>query len=235
MQHPCACKQICVSVSRLWQGQLNQSFPLWSSTGIYPVAGRQDGETWKQLVSTAYGMKLPEPSDNPAPATAYYDRIKELWNKGQRRAASYLLQHLDFQFSRYSMPQMLESSASVTSTTHEHRRPAGKERVRLDFHLCYAERRSSRWSELSSQPYFKTETTVMLLELVYFFWFEEKQLSRGAKMLAKVPHMHFLSLLSCTTSCTITSLLPKYVTATNPCKPLHTQCLIGLINMVKRD
>ena len=64
---------------------------------------------------------------------------------------------------------------------------AGKHGVRVDFHLCYAEAKSSAWSSLSGQPLFKTETTVFLLDLVYFFWYEERQLSRGAKVLVKVP------------------------------------------------
>lgn len=63
---------------------------------------------------------------------------------------------------------------------------AGKDRVRVDFHLCYAEVRSSFWSNTTGQRYCKKETTVLLLDLVYFFWYEERQLSRGAKMLAKV-------------------------------------------------
>lgn len=56
----------------------------------------------------------------------------------------------------------------------------------LDFHLCIAEARSSVWSIISAQPYFQKERIVLLLEFVYFLWFEERQLSRGAKMLAKV-------------------------------------------------
>lgn len=63
---------------------------------------------------------------------------------------------------------------------------AGKDGVRVDFHLCYAEAKSSAWSSLSGQPLFKIETTVFLLDLVYFFWYEERQLIRGAKVLAKV-------------------------------------------------
>ncbi|KAL3139912.1 hypothetical protein ABBQ38_004203 [Trebouxia sp. C0009 RCD-2024] len=62
---------------------------------------------------------------------------------------------------------------------------AGKDGVRVDFHLCYAEAKSSAWSSLSGQPLFKIETTVFLLDLVYFFWYEERQLIRGAKVLAK--------------------------------------------------
>lgn len=63
---------------------------------------------------------------------------------------------------------------------------AGKNGVRVDFHLCYAEAKSTFWSNLSGQPLFKIETTVFLLDLVYFFWYEERQLLRGAKVLAKV-------------------------------------------------
>lgn len=56
----------------------------------------------------------------------------------------------------------------------------------LDCYLCYAETRSGAWSFATAQPYFKKEHSVLLLELVYFLWFEERQLCRGAKMLAKV-------------------------------------------------
>lgn len=56
----------------------------------------------------------------------------------------------------------------------------------LDFHLCDAETRSSVWGIVSAQSYFQKEHTVLLLQLVYFLWFEERQLSRAAKMLAKV-------------------------------------------------
>lgn len=58
--------------------------------------------------------------------------------------------------------------------------------MQLDFHLCRAENRASRWIQLAGQQFFKIQHTALLLELVYFFWFEERQLARGAKMLAKV-------------------------------------------------
>jgi len=58
--------------------------------------------------------------------------------------------------------------------------------VQLDFQLCYAEYRASCWLLLPGQQFFRIQHTALLLELVYFFWFEERQLARGAKMLAKV-------------------------------------------------
>ena len=64
--------------------------------------------------------------------------------------------------------------------------PAGKQKVQLDLHLCQAENQAKRWIHLSGQNFFKVQHTALLLELVYFFWFEERQLARGAKMLAKV-------------------------------------------------
>ncbi len=58
--------------------------------------------------------------------------------------------------------------------------------MQLDFQLCYAEYRASCWLLLPGQQFFRIQHTALLLELVYFFWFEERQLARGAKMLAKV-------------------------------------------------
>lgn len=63
---------------------------------------------------------------------------------------------------------------------------AGRQRVQLDFHLCYAEDCAGRWAQLAGLQYCRLKHTAVLLELVYFFWFEERQLARGARMLAKV-------------------------------------------------
>lgn len=73
--------------------------------------------------------------------------------------------------------------ASILSNSTEY---AGKQKVQLDLHLCQAENQAKRWIQLSGQNFFKVQHTALLLELVYFFWFEERQLARGAKMLAKV-------------------------------------------------
>ena len=77
----------CFAASfRLWHLQLQQSYPFWTSAGIYPVCGRKDGETWKQLVSTAYGIKLPEPEVGQVTTGIpinCHKMINDTWDKGQ--------------------------------------------------------------------------------------------------------------------------------------------------------
>ena len=72
--------------ARLWHAQLEQCYPFWTSAGIYPVCGRRDGETWKQLVSTAYGVVLPGPEvghiTHGIPVN-YQKMISDIWDKGQ--------------------------------------------------------------------------------------------------------------------------------------------------------
>ena len=67
---------------RLWHIQLEQSYPFWTSAGIYPVRGRKDGETWKQLVCTAYGTKVPGP-ETMVITSNHHKMIKDIWDKGQ--------------------------------------------------------------------------------------------------------------------------------------------------------
>lgn len=82
-------KFAAAAAARLWHIQLVQSYSFWTSAGICPVRGRKDGETWKQLVSTAYGIKAPRPDDGDAATVVYttnYDNtvIRDFWDKGQR-------------------------------------------------------------------------------------------------------------------------------------------------------
>ena len=70
---------------------------------------------------------------------------------------------------------------------------SGKQKVQLDFYLCYAEDREQNKAIsgdiLLREQINKLQHTTLLLELVYFFWFEERQLARGAKMLTKVTYV----------------------------------------------
>ena len=85
-------------------------------------------------------------------------------------------------------PQLVKPAATVAlyMRLHDLTSRAGKQKVQLDFQLCYAEYRASCWDLGPGQQFWKIQHTSLLLELVYFFWFEERQLARGAKMLAKV-------------------------------------------------
>lgn len=74
---------MCAVVIRLWHFQLEQSYPFWTSAGIRPVQGSKDGETWKQLVSTALSENVREHPAVSAAASACNQKAKEIWNKGQ--------------------------------------------------------------------------------------------------------------------------------------------------------
>lgn len=78
-------------------------------------------------------------------------------------------------------PQLVKDSSDSDLASH-----AGKQKVQLDFQLCCAEYRARCQVAVPGQQFYKIQHTALLLELVYFFWFEERQLARGAKMLAKV-------------------------------------------------
>ncbi len=146
---------------------------MWTSAGIYPVSGRQDGQTWKQLVVTA--SKIPAGRPNTGSIVTEENR-KQLWNSG--------IQHVRLN-SHHSLSKTAVTVAGHLRL-HDLASPAGKQKVQLDFQLCYAEYRASCWVVLPGQQFYKIQHTALLLELVYFFWFEERQLARGAKMLAKV-------------------------------------------------
>ncbi|KAL0024861.1 hypothetical protein WJX79_007367 [Trebouxia sp. C0005] len=67
---------------------------------------------------------------------------------------------------------------------------AGKARVelkvQLDYHLVHTEYKSSMWHQLLGQHHFRAENIADLMELIYFLWFEARQLTRAANMLLKV-------------------------------------------------
>lgn len=58
--------------------------------------------------------------------------------------------------------------------------------LELDFHFCQAEGNLSSWRVLLGERHFRVEHIAVLLEMVYFTWFELGQLKRGADMLNKV-------------------------------------------------
>lgn len=59
--------------------------------------------------------------------------------------------------------------------------------VQLDYHLCHTEHKSSRWRHALGEHHFRAENIADLIELIYFLWFEARQLCRAACMLKKVP------------------------------------------------
>ena len=59
-------------------------------------------------------------------------------------------------------------------------------KVQLDYHLCHTEHKSSRWRQALGEHHFRAENIADLIELIYFLWFEARQLSRAAHMLTKV-------------------------------------------------
>lgn len=59
-------------------------------------------------------------------------------------------------------------------------------RLQLDFHFCQAESSLSYWRDLLGDAHFRVEHIAVLLEMVYFMWFELGQLQRGICMLTKV-------------------------------------------------
>lgn len=82
---------------RLWEAQLQQNNKEWAAAGIVPVPGREQGQTWKDLVKTAYKLQGWKPDTPPANAhmvevhVSNYsklhklDCIRELWNSGSLR------------------------------------------------------------------------------------------------------------------------------------------------------
>ncbi|KAL3135472.1 hypothetical protein ABBQ38_005952 [Trebouxia sp. C0009 RCD-2024] len=58
--------------------------------------------------------------------------------------------------------------------------------VQLDYHLCHTEHKSSRWRHALGDHHFRAENISDLVELIYFLWFEARQLCRAAIMLTKV-------------------------------------------------
>ncbi|KAL0031777.1 hypothetical protein WJX79_006804 [Trebouxia sp. C0005] len=80
----CTCKHLkdLLVQDRLWQFQLEQCFPMWTSAGIYPVSGRQDGQTWKQLVVTASTIPAGRPDTG---SIITEENRKQLWNSGKQK------------------------------------------------------------------------------------------------------------------------------------------------------
>jgi hypothetical protein len=62
-------------------------------------------------------------------------------------------------------------------------------KVQLDYHLVHTEYKSSMWHQLLGQHHFRAENIADLMELIYFLWFEARQLTRAANMLSKVQHL----------------------------------------------
>ncbi len=62
-------------------------------------------------------------------------------------------------------------------------------KVQLDYHLVHTEYKSSMWHQLLGQHHFRAENIADLMELIYFLWFEARQLTRAANMLSKVLHL----------------------------------------------
>lgn len=61
-----------------------------------------------------------------------------------------------------------------------------KVQVQLDYHLCHTEHKSSTWRQMLGDHHFRAENIADLIELIYFLWFEARQLSRAAGILVKV-------------------------------------------------
>ena len=78
---------------------------------------------------------------------------------------------------------------------------AGKH-VQLDLHLCSFEEESKQaMLGQPTQPHLKMMYISTLLDMVFFFWFEQQQLARGATMLAKVRVASDCCFEGCVASC----------------------------------
>lgn len=62
-------------------------------------------------------------------------------------------------------------------------------KVQLDYHLVHTEYKSSMWHQLLGQHHFRAENIADLMELIYFLWFDARQLTRAANMLSKVQYL----------------------------------------------
>lgn len=67
--------------------------------------------------------------------------------------------------------------------------------VQLDYHLCHTEHKSSTWRQALGEHHFRAENIADLIEFIYFLWFEARQLSRAAHMLAKVCCCHAATMI----------------------------------------
>ncbi|DBB02296.1 TPA: hypothetical protein ACH3X3_011312 [Trebouxia sp. C0006] len=139
----CSYLQKLLHGDRLWQRQLEAFQPFWVSAGVTPKVGRLQGQSWHELVTTAYKLQTLKCStiDDGAclPATAAW---RELWKAGNM--------------------------------------------VHLDFHLCESEYRSHLLATRTGASFeLRLNNIKDLLDAVYFFWYQERDLARGAKFLAK--------------------------------------------------
>lgn len=93
---------------------------------------------------------------------------------------AYLLKHSKTNVSAACRVAMTISSLLAADKDLE------KVHVQLDYHLCHTEHKSSTWRQALGENHFRAENIADLIEVIYFLWFEARQLSRAARMLAKV-------------------------------------------------
>jgi len=176
----CSYLQKLLHGDRLWQRQLEAFQPFWVSAGVTPKVGRLQGQSWHELVTTAYKLQTLKCStiDDGAclPATAAW---RELWKAG--------VYTFDLILGLSSSCSCSEQSASgVDECTMECWCYAGN-MVHLDFHLCESEYRSHLLATRTGASFeLRLNNIKDLLDAVYFFWYQERDLARGAKFLAKV-------------------------------------------------
>ena len=164
---------------RLWEVQLKDNNQEWAAAGIVPVSGRKQGQTWKELVETACKLESWMPEHLPAFAhtldftSAPYSKlhalecVREMWNSGDH----YCTCDDRHKKERVVMICLLMSAA-------------GKPTVHIDFCFCCVTARD--WSSGALPMTFKLAYLRVLLDVVYFFWYDERQLARGAIFLRKV-------------------------------------------------
>ncbi len=176
----CSYLQKLLHGDRLWQRQLEAFQPFWVSAGVTPKVGRLQGQSWHELVTTAYKLQTLKCStiDDGAclPATAAW---RELWKAG--------VYTFDLILGLSSSCSCSEQSASgVDECTMECWCYAGN-MIHLDFHLCESEYRSHLLATRTGASFeLRLNNIKDLLDAVYFFWYQERDLARGAKFLAKV-------------------------------------------------
>lgn len=180
---------------RLWQTQLEQGYSVWAEAGIAPLPSLNQGQTWKELVEAASQCKDYKLNDEdtglmraiPHEKLQQFDKTRELWNSGQPSATQGANLHLCPATSEHSL-YIISTKLKTLPSFKQLYAYAGKQQVQVDFGLCYAEAAASGWHTLRYSIALKIEHIRTMLELVYFLWLEQRQLARGAKMLAKVGH-----------------------------------------------
>ena len=147
---------------------------------ITSKAGRLQGQSWHELVMTAYMLQTLKRStiDDAAclPATAAW---QELWKAG--------VYNFDLVLGLSNFCSCCERSASVFYECTMERWCYAGNMVHLDFHLCESEYRSRLLATRTGASFeLRLNNIKGLLDAVYFFWYQERDLARGAKFLAKV-------------------------------------------------